>query len=289
MLVRRWRDLEGHAFLALNLALPESFRLRREGLGRIEGEMDSDEDIFAWAYSQLWTGFARGVAPTIQEYVHQQGVHAPDATLLDIGCGTGELASHFASLGYRVIGIDRSEAMVSRAATNHNAPQENLCFVHRDVLELELPHRADVILSTYEVLNHLDDLAQLQQAFQQVRSNASFGALFLFDLLTWTGFQSFNNMTLRESQTEYVVTRGLRLPVGHRGLLTVTGFVASGGDWRRFEHQVINTAFSVRDAVHLLEMSGWHRVCVSKFGSFEQPLSDPEAEDRVWITARAEG
>jgi len=43
---------------------------------------------------------------------------APGRTLLDVGCGTGEHARHFAEEGWRVVGIDLSEKMVEDA-TDH--------------------------------------------------------------------------------------------------------------------------------------------------------------------------
>jgi SAM-dependent methyltransferase len=40
---------------------------------------------------------------------------APARSLLDLGCGTGEHAIHFARAGFHVVGIDRSEAQLQEA------------------------------------------------------------------------------------------------------------------------------------------------------------------------------
>jgi len=40
---------------------------------------------------------------------------APDPSVLDLGCGTGEHADFLASQGFRTVGIDRSEAQITKA------------------------------------------------------------------------------------------------------------------------------------------------------------------------------
>ena len=41
---------------------------------------------------------------------------APGGELLDLGCGTGEIARHLAAVGYRMTGCDIAPQMLSRAA-----------------------------------------------------------------------------------------------------------------------------------------------------------------------------
>ena len=45
------------------------------------------------------------------------------STLLDIGCGTGIDAQHFADLGHRVLATDYSQAMVERAGARQITEQ----------------------------------------------------------------------------------------------------------------------------------------------------------------------
>ena len=54
---------------------------------------------------ETWTTFLRGALPYTQ------------ATILDIGCGTGSLSVVLTRLGHRVTGIDLSPAMISLART----------------------------------------------------------------------------------------------------------------------------------------------------------------------------
>ena len=45
---------------------------------------------------------------------------APERSVLDLGCGTGEHVAFFAEAGARAVGLDRSEAMI-QAAQDHEA------------------------------------------------------------------------------------------------------------------------------------------------------------------------
>jgi trans-aconitate 2-methyltransferase len=71
----------------------------------------------------------------------------PDATVLDVGCGTGRVTEHLARLvpAGRVIAVDASADMVALARERLGERAEVL---HRDVLELELDSEVDVVFST---------------------------------------------------------------------------------------------------------------------------------------------
>lgn len=67
---------------------------------------------------------------------------APDATALDLGCGTSDLTAALADRVGTAIGIDRSAAMVARARSRHDRP----AFVRGDLRALPV-RAADAALS----------------------------------------------------------------------------------------------------------------------------------------------
>ena len=68
---------------------------------------------------------------------------APGEQILDLGSGTGDLAAKIASHGARVVGVDRSPAMVASA----KAKYPELCFAVADGQALELSPEFDAVFS----------------------------------------------------------------------------------------------------------------------------------------------
>ncbi|MBN1488488.1 MAG: class I SAM-dependent methyltransferase [Phycisphaerae bacterium] len=83
------------------------------------------------------------------------------ARLLDVGCGTGHWSRFFASLGYRVVGIDISEEMTQVAKARWAF---NCHFGVADVLDLPFDdHRFDVVTAMAVMEFTSDPAAGLQE------------------------------------------------------------------------------------------------------------------------------
>ena len=95
-------------------------------------------------------------------FLESELARSPGSSLLDLGCGTGEHALLFASLGIDAIGIDRSEEMIERAREYEDRhPPYGPRFVLGDFAELpslvEESFAAAICLGN--VLPHLEESA----------------------------------------------------------------------------------------------------------------------------------
>lgn len=75
-------------------------------------------------------------------------IHAaipPGASILDLGCGTGRLATPLARLGHPVTAVDESPEMLARVA--------DATPVRADIEALDLPGRFDAVLLASHLLN----------------------------------------------------------------------------------------------------------------------------------------
>jgi tRNA/tmRNA/rRNA uracil-C5-methylase (TrmA/RlmC/RlmD family) len=87
----------------------------------------------AWArfYNEVGSGFAVSVAPRIRRFYETTEVGRSTRTLLDVCCGTGQLARHFLDHGYEVTGLDLSDAMLDYARLNAGgSPRSRDCSFH---------------------------------------------------------------------------------------------------------------------------------------------------------------
>lgn len=67
----------------------------------------------------------------------------PNESILDIGCGTGDLAKELSDQGMNVIGIDNSEAMIQQAKTKY----PTMSFQVEDVTMLPYDQEFDAVFS----------------------------------------------------------------------------------------------------------------------------------------------
>lgn len=89
---------------------------------RDEGETTSGEGARGDYWNVFYRAGAESLAVPSQFALFALGETAPDAAIVDLGCGTGRDAIYFASTGRRVVGVDGSEAAVEhcrRTAEKH--------------------------------------------------------------------------------------------------------------------------------------------------------------------------
>lgn len=84
------------------------------------------------------------------EFVEQELGHDRTRTILDVGCGTGRHAIELASRGYRVTGVDLSEAQLARAREKAEAAGVAVDFRQGDARELEFFSEFDLVMMVCE-------------------------------------------------------------------------------------------------------------------------------------------
>ena len=139
-----------------------------EAYARLAGVYDEivvDPCHRAWAafLDELWSG-------------EEDGVH----DVLDVCCGTGLLAAELTALGYRVVGVDASEAMLARARVLLGT---DVTLVRSTLPDLAVDGLFDAAVCTYDGLNYLDP-ADLRSTFTTLARRLRGAGWLVFDVHT---------------------------------------------------------------------------------------------------------
>lgn len=129
----------------------------------------------------------RGDVANITATLANCGREGP-ARILDLGCGSGRHAWLLAEQGHRVVGVDRSEAMLEQAraaAALHPAAPQPPRFLPGDLRSVDLRESFDVALMMFAVLGYQRTNEDLLAALATVRRHLVPGGLFIFDV--WNG------------------------------------------------------------------------------------------------------
>jgi SAM-dependent methyltransferase len=135
------------------------------------------EDL-AYIHDVGHADFALRSAPGILEILARNGIR--DGLVVDLGCGSGVWARELVDVGYRVLGIDISEAMIELSRSR--VPEAE--FRGESLYEAEIPP-CQAVTAISEVLNYLfdEEAGGLTPLFRRVSEALAPGGVFVFDAL----------------------------------------------------------------------------------------------------------
>lgn len=243
---------------------------------------------FARVYNTNFTGFAKEVAPRILEFYSNTSVGKINKAVLDLCCGTGQLANYFLEKGYAVTGIDLSEPMLHYARENSSqyVQRGQAKFIQGDVTRFALAERFGLVVSTFDSLNHLEDEGALQKCFHCVFAVLVADGFFIFDLNTRAGLMRWNGITVNDASESMIVTRGMYDGAGPRAYTRISGFARiADGHYERFEETAFNTVFEMEAVQKMLLDTGMRNVYFARSQDLRTSIADPEKEGRVFIVA----
>ncbi len=236
-------------------------------------------DPFARVYDQHWGFFATKAYPILEHLVWEH--LPPGCPVLDLCCGTGQLAAELSRQGYRTTGLDGSQGMIEIA--KKNAPDAD--FVVRDARNIALPGRFSAVLSTFDSLNHVMSLDELEQVFQSVFAVLEGGGYFVFDLNMEEGFRSRWRGSFEFIEEDHVcVVRSSHDASEKTGRLDVTLFEMKGSGWVRTDFPLIQRWYEEREIRERLRRAGFEEL--QSFDESEPIVEGALHEGRMFFVAR---
>jgi SAM-dependent methyltransferase len=186
------------------------------------------EDL-AFVHHTGFGGFSQSAAPELLRILKAGGVRT--GTLVDLGCGSGLWARMAQNVGFSVIGIDRSPAMIRLARKISTKSHFHCASLH----EFPLP-ACDAVTVIGEGLNYLlpgdGSAPRLDRLFRRVGDSLRPGGMLIFDVIVNEG-PSMNHRIWREGNG-WAVLVDFKEDRSRRILTrTIVTFRRLNGRWRR--------------------------------------------------------
>jgi SAM-dependent methyltransferase len=215
----------------------------------------SEYDPFAWLYNKHWGDrFALTALAVIDELVLPR--LAPGAEVLDLCCGTGQMAQLLSERGYRITGIDGSENMLFYA--RENAPETH--FILSDARSFTADTTFDAAVCVFDSLNHVMSVNELGEVFMSVSSALKDNGVFLFDMVrepefmtNWKGYWGI------VEDDHVCIIQNRYNPTDLRGVFEATLFRQEEG-WQRTDFSLMQTWYPDDEVRQLLEKAGFGTV-----------------------------
>lgn len=231
-------------------------------MGQLSGTISavkpySDYDPLAWVYNKHWgPRYTEKVLPVVERLILKD--LSADARILDLCCGSGQLAQKLLERGFRVTGLDGSDEMVRIARENAGAGE----FIVDDARRFRFECTYDAALCLFDSLNHIMTFDELISVFRNVYSVLQDSGVFLFDLNMEEGYKARWRGSYHIVEDDHVCLVRLGYRAEEKmGESQVTVFRLDG-QWRCSHLTLLQRCYSQEEIESALEDAGFTNVTI---------------------------
>lgn len=125
--------------------------------------------------------------------------HLPKgSSILELGCGNGQLGILLKKAGYGIEGLDLSEEMLSLAQVRQEEAGVQFPLIQGDMRNLEGFGLYDAIISFCDSLCYLPKTADFKRTFQEAYEHLTEEGVFLFDVFTTEHIESLDGYSYHD-------------------------------------------------------------------------------------------
>jgi len=223
-------------------------------------------DIFydralAWIHDQYYGQIARDASVAILRLL--QGGDPAGQLVVDLGCGTGILASALSDNGYDVLGVDVSQAMLEIAT--RCSPKAR--FVQASLFHFFIPH-CKAVVAIGEPISYLsgekNENHAVRNLFWHIHEQLEHGGSFVFDILTTEAEEGGQTRIVeREDMTMFI---HISIDPGSRVLTReMTFFTWEGYGYAKHREIHRQQLYNRKDIETLLSETGFRFTAVDRY------------------------
>lgn len=115
----------------------------------------------------------------------------PLRSILDLGCGTGMRTAPLSAIAPRVVGLDSSEAMLSRA---RSANGFGCSYIQGSLQTFDLGQKFDAVICATDVMNYVRNTEELKETFFRIAKHLRVGGYLFLDALPAADMKLLNDI-----------------------------------------------------------------------------------------------
>ncbi|MFB2895664.1 trans-aconitate 2-methyltransferase [Aerosakkonemataceae cyanobacterium BLCC-F50] len=224
------------------------------------------EDL-AYIHDVGFRSYVLQAMPGILAILNQHDIQ--DGLIIDLGCGSGLAAEELVRVGYQVLGVDISAAMIEIARQRVPMAQ----FQLDSLFQVDIPN-CHAVIALGECFNYLFDPEPqtLTQVFQRIYNALTPGGVFIFDIAepgqvtNTTPIKSFTQgddwivlVEKQENSVQHILTR------------RIITFRQVGDYYRRDEEVHYLRLYSTEEITTILHQLGFQVEAGNCYGQFALP------------------
>lgn len=209
------------------------------------------------------------------------------SVLLDLACGTGSLAEQFCRQGYKVIGVDKSQEMLTMALEKKIDKGLDIQYLHQDMTKLNLYNNIDVTVCALDSLNHINDLDAVKKTFAGVYKFTKPDGIFIFDVNTKYKHKNVigNNTFVYDAEQVYCVWQNTYVEEKSKINIHLDFFERQGDFYLKSEEDFSETAFDTSELESALKEVGFEVITEYDYDTMN-PVKD-NSEKIIFVAKKA--
>ncbi|MBC3798161.1 methyltransferase domain-containing protein [Acetobacterium paludosum] len=242
-------------------------------------------DEFAQVYDELMTGIDY---PNWSDYIHRLFFNGKREfkSILEFGCGTGNITCNLAKKGFDITAVDLSEGMLSVADEKADRMGlKNIRFYLGDMSNFQINQTFDAVISCCDSVNYLPDLEALQSFFLCSYDCLESEGLLLFDVNTSSKYKEViaNNTFVYDLDDIFCVWENEPDFKNNEMHFNLTFFEKNqDGTYNRHEETQVQYFYTIEDIHRCLINVGFKNIKYYDFGTF---LPGSNEGDRIQVVA----
>lgn len=209
-------------------------------------------------------------------------------SIVDLGCGTGEITLGLTDITKNITGVDYSSEMLSVAMNKGFEQRKQVNWIKQDIRQLEGFKNIDLIVSYCDVINYITKTTEVETVFKRVYESLKDSGVFTFDVHAQ---DYIKNHLINETFAD-VSDKTAYIWFCHEGDQPgameheITFFVKNKNDtYDKITEYHFQQVFTHDFYIEALKKAGFREIKISTDFDLNKPILTAET-DRVFITAK---